>query len=706
MARKFLLLACAALALLGGWWMLRRSPPPAEGDLSVSAPVASTDGGPDAHAPQPAALRAPDTAPEREIVAEAAAQAPPDTARLFVVCRSRAERQLLADVQVQVLGTVGEPADAASGTAFRGGLGEMLTTDLTGRVECEVPAGIALRVTAGAPERQVQTAMVEVPALQPGELRRLTLALEDGELTHLCGLVVARETGAPVAGAQVAVERAPRTQSDAAGRFELDFAARRPPWVRVEAEGFAPAITVADRGHESPRNARRIELQRAAVLEILLRYGGDRSALRVELHGKGYELLLDGVFTSSWQGDLPDLQYAAAADASGVCRFDVLPPGVRFDAQVIGPGGVLHRSAEPILLRPGVRERLEWDLRGSEIVGHVVEADGRPAPDITLWLLREEADSLRYVEEWRRQEDRVGSATSAADGSFRLPDVSPGTWLLAPAPGGEIAPAPQQVRVEPGATRVVVDVRLARGLFVRGRLVAPDGTTGVQGWVRADGTIHGNADANAEGVFVLGPLAPGRVRLVGMPHNSYLESEPVELDPPAEGVVLRSRPGSEVSGQVVDEAGRGVQSAITVACPDGSTTMTRTQADGTFRLDGFAAGACALFASTSDGRVGLLTGVVLAPEAPAANQRVVLGPGSTLRLSYEGEDTCHLAFHLGDVRLAGDGLEHGKHMTQSVPPGRVVVEYRRAGNDRKERVELELAPGETREVVLRDPAPK
>jgi hypothetical protein len=68
---------------------------------------------------------------------------------------------------------------------------------------------------------------------------------------------------------------------------------------------------------------------------------------------------------------IPDLKYTARCDETGLCRFAALPPDVSFDASVVGPHGIHFRRSEPIRLQPGARERLEWDLRGAEIVGHV-----------------------------------------------------------------------------------------------------------------------------------------------------------------------------------------------------------------------------------------------------------------------------------------------------------------------------------------------
>lgn len=627
--------------------------------------------------------------------------APPGAqARLIVRCVARADRRPLAKLDV-IVRYRDAGADAAV-PALR--VGGPHVADVDGNVTVDVEPSRPLSVLAYDLQGFAKEELVEVAALAPGELRELTLVLDAGARTHLCGLVVARESGGPIADGAIALGGKPITRTDRSGRFELDFDPLDAVWLQADGPGFAPAIASAVAGHEAPERALRIELLREATLEIALVLQAGETQVRAELTGRAHELSQEGYFTAAARG--PQLlTYAAAADASGVCRFASLPPGVQLEAKIRGSVGILAQRAEPLVLQPGEHRRIEWDLAGCELVGRVFEPDGAPAVGVALWLLRDESGFLRY-ETSSSSSDVVDRATSGSDGSFRIPRVAPGTWVLAPAPTKEIAGAPQVVEVPAGVPRLSIDVRLARGLFVRGRVVAPDGTTGVQGYVATVSGAHFGVNTDAQGAFELGPLAAGKVRIDGSAYGTFLDSEPIEVEPPADGILLRLRPGAEVSGRVVDELGNGVRAAITVAGSNGGMTLTRTQPDGAFRLDGFAPGSYVLFASTADGRAGLLAGVLLDPSAPVADQRVVLAPGATVRVRHDARGFGRVRFLRDGAMIGGDGLEGGSNLTQVVPAGRVTVELEFPDGKERARQELDLAAGETREVVFAVPQPK
>jgi hypothetical protein len=194
--------------------------------------------------------------------------------------------------------------------------------------------------------------------------------------------------------------------------------------------------------------------------------------------------------------------------------------------------------------------------------------------------------------------------------------------------------------------------------------------------------------------------------LVGKPYNDYRDSEATRVLPPAENVILRARPGAEVAGRVVDEFGNGAQSSITVGVADGGMTMTRTREDGGFRLTGLGAESCTLFASTNDGRAGMLEEVALSPEHPATNLQLVLRPGATLRVTWQGSGVGQFRFRCGHAVIGGDGLEPGETRTQVVPPGHVIVECTGPERNDKQEQELDIAAGETREIVFRQPPVK
>jgi len=685
MARKLALIVLVLVLGLALW--LRND----------SAPSAIPLGAPEAEAPKAQSLDSaqPESAPE---TGRAEVDTPPTSTKptqLVVLCVARSNQHPLAGVQVRVTNA------------------ERLVTDGNGRAVFDVPPGRTLSVSADDIEHLVSFEMAEVPALAAGETRELKLEHESGAHARFWGVVVARDGGQPVAGAEVRVENELRTSTDSVGRFEIDYASFRAPAIRVDARGWGPALVGAGPGHESPERARRVELDRAAALVVALQVPEGQSAARVVLRANAWELSQDQAFTTG-TFDAKPLKWEAQADAQWVCTFEELPPGISLAAEVLGSTGVLFHAADPIVLKAGERKRLEWDLRGCELVGTVFETDGKPAPGIQLWLLHAQEGYRPYIDSYQANE-LVGRATSAADGRFRFVSVSPGTWVLAPkpvdlklgsTPEDAIAPVPLEVTIRSGEMRSQVDVHLARGLYIRGTLLAPDGTAGVDGHVfgRAQSGESVGVETDAQGVFALGPLAPGTFSLEGSANDTYLSSLPVAADAGSRDVVLLLRPGSEVSGQVVDgQSGAGVLAAITVGGENGTMTMTRTQPDGRFRFVGLAAGRHTIFATTTGGQAGELAGVVLDPGAPVTGLQVVLKPGATLRIRYEGTGVGQASVRRGSAMIGGDGVEAGRSITATVPPGRIAVVFRYPGVEQPETQELVIGAGEERELVFKAP---
>jgi Carboxypeptidase regulatory-like domain len=706
MRRTLVLLGLLIVALAGVWgfWSQDEKRPPVRRDAPAVPAAKETE----------AVGGIPAT--ERVSAEDPDASAPAAAGRLVVQCVARSNQRPLSRVRVRAkydddgmgYGLRG-PERASSGRP-----GEELLTDDEGRATFEVESGRALRVSANDLEHFVsREESGVVPALSPGETRAFRLEHDAGETARFCGLVVARESGVPLGNAEVCVNGKPRTTTDAAGRFELDYASHLVPGLRIDARGFGPAAVAAGPGYESAERARRIALERAGSLVIALHLPETQAVARVTLRAKGYEIMQDQVFSASV--DPPDLEWEATADAHWVCRFAELPPNVGLVADVTGSTGLLFHAAEPIVLAPGETRRLEWDLRGCDLVGHVFEEDGKVAPGIMLWLLRAEPGGFRSYLVGYRSNDVVGRATSGEDGSFRFRAVAPGAWILGPepkdlqpgvTPGDAIAPSPIEVTVRPGEPQISVDVHLVRGLYIRGRLVAPDGTTGVQGSVFATSSAgdHLQAGAAKDGVFTLGPLARGTFSLQGVAYQTYCRALAVAAQAGASDVVLRLRQGGEVAGRVIDgESGAGVVAAITVGGEDDSWTIRRTEADGSFRFDGLEPGRYTLFASTTAGQAGELPGVVLDAATPAKGLEVVLKRGARLRIRYEGRGIAQASVRRNGASIAGDGIEGGKNATWIVTPGRMSVHFRYPGIEKPEVQDVEIAPGDERELVFKAP---
>ncbi|HYG65147.1 MAG TPA: carboxypeptidase-like regulatory domain-containing protein [Thermoanaerobaculia bacterium] len=146
-----------------------------------------------------------------------------------------------------------------------------------------------------------------------------------------------------------------------------------------------------------------------------------------------------------------------------------------------GPGGLFHFPAV---------EDGDYQLSGggSGFIGPVepvaVEVDGRPVRDLELRLRR--GGTLltgRLLGLAPGELERVTVAAQAEgtpwprpgtvsrDGTYRLPDLEPGTWeVTAALSSGRRARA--SIRLEPGQERAVLDLEITSGLALAGRVLA------------------------------------------------------------------------------------------------------------------------------------------------------------------------------------------------------------------------------------------
>lgn len=702
-----------ALAALAAWLLWPRAHEPAE--LAASPTTEAAAGG----------LEAARTDSGGERGAHARSVVSPDPggvderatgaadARLTVLCVARGSGRPLEGVEVRAAATGYRNESPTSRS--RGVLGEALSTDAAGRVEFTVQPGLEVLLLAGDLAHDVSEVEARVAPLLAGETREQRLEHDAGTDARFHAIVLERDGERPVAGARVSARGQLVTTSAATGRFELDIARWNPRLLEIEADGYGPLRLETTAEYDTPARARRILLERAASLTITLLLPASEASSRVELTARGHELSTDSDWQATTNVTAADASWSADADALGVCVFPSLPPGVPLVGRVVGATRALLRGTAPITLAAGEERRVEWDLRaGCTLRGRVLESDGGGAADVSLWMLKDERGLLRYVESYRSK-DIIARTRSAADGSFRFDAVSVGTWLLAPDPEARPTAAeqaystcPLAVTVADGQGEAYFELHLQRGLYIRGRLLAPDGESGVQGTLRAK-SLAGEqvlAYAQVDGSFAIGPLSPGRFELRGSGHGNFLDSESARVDAGADGVELRLRDGARLAGKVVDSvSGSGVQAAILVA-PQGdgvnrSWTISRTDEAGNFSFDGLEPGRYALTATTTGGLAGERRGVAIGIGSPAEGLVVPLTQGARVRVRFAGlSGTADFTISKDGAVLAGDEVQAGTSSSQVLPAGKLEAHFVLPGTAQSERLEFTVSPGEERELVF------
>lgn len=304
--------------------------------------------------------------------------------------------------------------------------------------------------------------------------------------------------------------------------------------------------------------------------------------------------------------------------------------------------------------------RLQFEA-GARLSGRVVSLDGTPIAGARLGLVDAGArrSPMSGFTRWGAP-PRPEAAVADEEGRFGFGDLGAGPFDLEVAASGFAPTTVPGIRLdrEPGPLdlgEIVLDpgVELAgRVLDGRGRPAAgaevqahPAGRRRfVPPWSRA---VEPDSDvprvvADELGDFVIPDRRAGeRLTLEATLTGSGRGHLAEVLLPTAEPVTVRLQPIGRVSGRVLDERGGGVAEATvfavhsieeTTASGGGSARMslppTTADADGGFELDELPAGKLDLTARASDGAVGELLGVELAPGAELGELEIRLEAGA------------------------------------------------------------------------------
>jgi hypothetical protein len=597
--------------------------------------------------------------------------------------------------------------DDAEGFAVTEDEGTVHETGDDGRLDVTVPADVPLLVQAGESQslhraEGAPIAKVEhVPPLAAGELRSLHFSLVTARGTLFYGRLIDAETGAPIAEARVTPgkrtgsEGSRSIRSDTSGLFSIPCSSIQwdsSAW-RIDADGYGPALVLPELGSESPDDALTLELRRSAGLRAVVR-GLEGRALVLRASADPYHLSVPRD-APVFGGEEPE--WHAKLDASGAGVLEGLPAFAPLSVLLQEANEVGRPWTGKIVLEPGEVRSLEWDLRAkATILGRLLDQNGRAISDTELWL----ASEVRSLDDETGaaffdaglEEHVVQRASTAADGAFSFQGVPPGTWWVGPARQDQDRARERQTEAAPQARRVVIDaggreyridLTVARGLFLRGTVLRPDGSPEVNAFVTAytgGPPVMGSSVYSAEdGTFVVGPLADGEYMLGASGGSDLGDSDYVQARAGREGVVLRLKPAGSLEGFVVEAAtGARIEASVWVHQPavepltavGGSSDQT-----GRFRLEGLVPGTYDIAASRPDGLVGVMEGVQVAEGVALDGLRIELTPGARVEVRCSGPSAfASFSIFSGGSLIACDGLERGTLTTCTVPAGQVRIE--------------------------------
>lgn len=271
---------------------------------------------------------------------------------------------------------------------------------------------------------------------------------------------------------------------------------------------------------------------------------------------------------------------------------------------------------------------------------------------------------------------------SSDDGTFVLENVPPGETQVVVNAAGYTAGRVAGLNVEDGKTISGIEVGLDTGSRLAGRVTGPDGQPLSGATVRQsmDGPMRlpdGMATTDANGEYAIEALEPGE-KTFQIAASGYLpESRTLTLSGRESRLDVQLSSGTKVMGVVVNEAGAPIGDAVVVVRGAGGHS-TRTDASGTFQLDGLAPGHYTFSAERSPYADGIVRDFDISSGAPL---RIVLTTGATIYGHVFGLTPSELSHAAVSATGSGsgDGAQatidaSGNYRVEGAPTGTVHVE--------------------------------
>lgn len=322
--------------------------------------------------------------------------------------------------------------------------------------------------------------------------------------------------------------------------------------------------------------------------------------------------------------------------------------------------------------------------RGLAITGSVLDADGKPVAEA-------------YVSAWmtRGRDSNHRSGRSAADGTFRLAGLAPGTWRLSAHADGETLA--QLAAVAAGASGVKLQARGKATLEIV--VLRPDGTpaTGLALTLDPENASNQTLTTGADGRATAALHRGQAWRLAARPEgfSALARSGTVPSEGAIPAVELRLDAGRTLRGRLLGHDGRPVpQLGVAVARQAGrrrggdADASAQPDDQGAFVIAGLTPGPLVLTVTAASGRGQLLQQDVLVPAVgdPPVLELVLPALGSIsgrLRDPPANKERANimLANPLGRVHLWAEADAEGGFRFPQVPVGSYAVVGYRMGPD-------------------------
>jgi hypothetical protein len=269
------------------------------------------------------------------------------------------------------------------------------------------------------------------------------------------------------------------------------------------------------------------------------------------------------------------------------------------------------------------------------------------------------------------------TSASGGDGSFAFSGVPPGGWALFVRGASDVPRAAYLFRIEADQRARHVPLVLARGLFLRGRVLGPEGAPLPGALLSAaglDASYHERARGAGDGTFVLGPLPQGRYRLEASGAESLVSATTVLFA--GDRVELRLAPGGVLDVRASDELGIPVVVQLVMR-----GASSRSAAGSELRLARLPPGVYELVARTPDGRIGVVQGLRVEAGLAPVPLEVVVRRGCELRLRLRGTERRAWRARWNGRLIDEGALDPGGEASVLVPAGPVSVWWSSDGDE-------------------------
>jgi protocatechuate 3,4-dioxygenase beta subunit len=499
----------------------------------------------------------------------------------------------------------------------------------------------------------LQNVQVEAKGLAPWKGKKvepgapLAVVLDKGLAIE--GVVRDGGSGAPVPGARVSTgigtglpwepeSGTVATRTDAKGRYRLEGLPRGLLEISARAPGYA--------------RARRRNVRAGATADLSLFPGASLYGFVLDPYGRpvaGAVVRAEAEYTGAGQeGERTDatgrfeLIGIAVGDYTLIARHPDFAPGV----------------TTSVAIERGADTRVDVTLaRGVPVTGRLLGADDAPvAGSLTVQELNGRAVGRSLAEVLR--------AETGADGRFRLEKLPPGSHALGAVAAGY---ARTRVDFDVGARAAVVDVGdvlLETGLSIPGRVSdasggpIPDAEITAFG-PRGSGMVE--ARSGPDGRFLLAGLVQATywVRVGASGFGQIQRSVAVG----EEGVEFVLQAAGAITGRVVDEGGRPIDSYRVHAQPLVDDARPRTTAvgseDGRFSLDDVPAGTYIVQVTAPDREQATRSDIVVPAGRSVDVGTIRLAPGGMVRGTVADLQGMPVAGVTISVRLAADDYFDG-----------------------------------------------